>query len=149
MSLKDGKSVFIGGGRGVGKSILRVLMAMEFVDLGFGVLYEHKGRKMLLVGSKLRKDQHADLTKEFNQLRYAHVFNSPGVYQFLIVDQDLYQRLICCDYLIHVQDFGDGGQGGLELDGRTRRLLLSSPRDERLRLLHKTVGRMIKIFMPL
>ena len=41
-------SVFVGGARGVGKSVFGTLMVIEFVELGYAVLYEHKHQRMLL-----------------------------------------------------------------------------------------------------
>lgn len=60
------------------------------------------------------------------------------------------QAMVNHKHPIHVKDLGDGSSAKeLPMDGRTRRLLLSYPRDDRLQLLYKLVMSTTTIIIPL
>jgi len=142
-------STFVGGARGVGKSVFGALMVFEFVDEKFAVLYEHKKYRMLLFGHELHPSQRATLEEGFRIYSYDHsMLDDPGVYEFDDPDDNaLFTKLIRADNLIHIQDLGDGSiANGVETAGQTRRLILSSPRNDQLKHLPKANCKYI--FMP-
>jgi hypothetical protein len=140
---QDQKSMFIGGARGVGKSILGVIMVFEFLNLGFAVVYEHKETRLLLVPKKPRPPGRKKYCRSFangrDTMRLPNhcATTSYSTLWPLRTSQSTFKTL------------ATEGNDGIRLNGRTRRLMLSSPRDDRLRLLHKTVKTTGQLFMPL
>jgi len=138
--------VLISGSRGTGKSIFGLLMVLELLDSGKIVLYEHKGRKMLVVGPSSGPGQLEALARCCREKSYEVVVEE-GVYQFDSRDDGLWNRLTEVEVLTHVQDLGEDRSAKVTRSGNGRKLILASPNNNQLSQLHSEM-KLLKLFMP-
>lgn len=114
--------------------------------MGRIVLYEQKGRKMVILGSKVNDDQKEGMELRLREFGYENI-TEEGVYFFAQEHETLWQRLTEETALTHVQDLGEDRRASINRSGNGRKLILTSPNNDQLSQLHSE-ARMLRLYMP-
>ena len=130
--LRKGK-VFIGGAKGIGKSVLTTLTALTLFQMGYVVVLEHHRKRLLLLKSSIQPEvvEACQECLERHDFQRIPLSSTETVYE--IDDVQLFEHLRMIESVILIQDIGDSPESSLNIDGNTARMWVSSPNAERIR----------------
>jgi hypothetical protein len=124
----------IGGAKGIGKSVLGVLLVRELLDANNVVVYQWESKKFLLVGKHSKAEARLVVSQALKHHEYANL-DGHGVFD-LALHPGIFSTLTNASNIIHLIDFDNDALISTETaptGGGAHRIVISSPNDARLK----------------
>ena len=149
---KAGKVLLLGGGRGTGKTVIGLLVALRTATEGTLVLYIFKNTCTVLFSGRIQDQDLTFLNMELVKRGISPIQdNQSGVFQLDLSYPDgnsIYMALITYEHCIVIEDVGDTKKEPLTTSTNCRRMIVTSPNAEKLKDILRESGTAQTLIVP-
>jgi len=129
--------LLLGGTRGCGKSVVGSLIVILLAARGHVIVYQQRGKKMLVVTEKVSKEDKAMLDALMTRARINPVPFKTSVWKLEEAHDSFLQEFLVAPNFIFVQDLGDDVATVPPQNGSGKRLIISSPNTDKLAVIRR------------